>query len=149
MGILGMDCLRHYCIQLDFQNEKIRFLDPESAETAQWGEPIPVTFPHGVSFVHRRGLMEWTAYEVLIDTGNVHDGDVELAFFRKKVRERVLLVKADQVAGQEIRKAWLPQCEWNGAEYTSLQIGSGMNSIGLRFLLRHLVTPNFPSKPCI
>jgi hypothetical protein len=29
MGILGMDCLRHYCIQLDFAAGKMRFLDPE------------------------------------------------------------------------------------------------------------------------
>jgi hypothetical protein len=145
MGILGMDCLRHYCIQLDFEAERMRFLDPGSAEAA-WGEAIPVTFPHGVSFVHRRGLMEGTAEEVLIDTGNVHDGDVELAFFREKVRERVLLVKADRVDGKEPRKAWLPRCEWDGAEYTSLQMGSGVNSIGLRFLARHLVTLNFPKQ---
>ncbi|HTV55175.1 MAG TPA: hypothetical protein VMI06_09690, partial [Terriglobia bacterium] len=26
MGVLGIDCLRHYCVQFDFAHDKIRFL---------------------------------------------------------------------------------------------------------------------------
>src|SRR5882724_2365297 len=28
-GILGMDCLRHYCVRLDFEFGKMRFLEPD------------------------------------------------------------------------------------------------------------------------
>jgi hypothetical protein len=32
MGVVGFDCLRHYCIQLDFAGGKMRFLDDEQAD---------------------------------------------------------------------------------------------------------------------
>lgn len=32
-GILGMDCLNHYCIQLDFAAGKMRFLNPDQVKT--------------------------------------------------------------------------------------------------------------------
>jgi len=35
-GILGVDCLRHYCIQLDFAARKMRFLDPETLSEEGW-----------------------------------------------------------------------------------------------------------------
>jgi hypothetical protein len=40
----------------------------------------------------------------------------------------------------------LPACVWNGQSYTNLLIGHGANSIGLRFLARHLVTFDFPNR---
>ena len=43
-GVLGMDCLEHYCIQLDFQAGKIRFLDPERVGAAELGAPFPLAF---------------------------------------------------------------------------------------------------------
>jgi len=57
-----------------------------------------------------------------------------------------LRVEADLVNGHEADRAWLPRCVWNGEAYNDLLIGSGVNSIGLRFLARHLVTLNFPKQ---
>src|SRR6185312_13084298 len=42
-GVLGMDCLRHYCIQLDFQTRKIRFLKSGGTNTAEFGKAVPLT----------------------------------------------------------------------------------------------------------
>jgi hypothetical protein len=42
-GILGMDCLRHYCIQLDFAASKLRFLDPDHLKTEELGQALPIT----------------------------------------------------------------------------------------------------------
>src|SRR2546430_314990 len=42
-GILGMDCLQHYCIQLDFAAGKLRFLDPEHLKTEDLGQAFPIT----------------------------------------------------------------------------------------------------------
>ena len=36
MGILGMDCLKHYCLQLDFEANTIHFLDPDELNTKAW-----------------------------------------------------------------------------------------------------------------
>ncbi|MDE3067515.1 MAG: aspartyl protease family protein, partial [Verrucomicrobiota bacterium] len=43
MGILGMDVLGHYCLQLDFKRGKMRFLDDQRAVGKDWGKPFPLT----------------------------------------------------------------------------------------------------------
>jgi hypothetical protein len=49
-GVLGMDCLRHYCLQLDFQTRRIRFLDPDTLDDRDLGKALPLTiFFNGVS----------------------------------------------------------------------------------------------------
>jgi hypothetical protein len=42
-GILGMDCLRHYCLQLDFVNQELRFLDPDHPGSENLGRGFPLT----------------------------------------------------------------------------------------------------------
>ena len=50
MGVLGMDCLRHYCLQLDFQARRIRFLNPDTLDNRDLGRAFPLTiFFGGVS----------------------------------------------------------------------------------------------------
>ncbi len=146
MGILGMDCLQHYCIHMDFQANEMRFLDPNQLDTAQLGESFPLTFLHGVIIIHSEGLVEGSSDRLLVDVGNAHDGDLESDFYQQEVRRRSL--HAREIPGETkiFGKAWLASTMWNGQTYTSLQIGSGANSIGLRFLARHLVTFNFPHR---
>ena len=38
IGILGMDYLRHYCLQLDFDDTKMCFLNSDGLDAAQLGE---------------------------------------------------------------------------------------------------------------
>jgi hypothetical protein len=38
LGILGMDCLSDYCLQLDFAQRKLRFLDPNRLDASSLGE---------------------------------------------------------------------------------------------------------------
>ena len=42
MGILGIDVLEHYCIQLDFAAGKMRFLDDQHADKSAWGKAFPI-----------------------------------------------------------------------------------------------------------
>jgi hypothetical protein len=50
MGVLGMDCLRHYCLQLDFEARRIRFFDPDTLDDRDLGRAFPLTiFFGGVS----------------------------------------------------------------------------------------------------
>lgn len=44
MGILGMDVMKHYCLQLDFQSGQVRFLDPEHADKKDWGQPFRLAY---------------------------------------------------------------------------------------------------------
>ena len=42
MGLVGIDVLEHYCIQLDFAAGKMRFLDDKKADKQKWGKPFPI-----------------------------------------------------------------------------------------------------------
>jgi len=146
MGILGMDCLRHYCIQLDFDARKMRFLARDPADAAPPGDSFPLTFDHGTPSIQRPALLRGTNTSLLIDVGNAHDGDLPTQFFRREIEEHKLRAEADKVDEGPPGKALLLACVWNGHSYTNLLIGHGVNSIGLRFLARHLVTFDFPNR---
>ena len=76
---LGFDCLRNYCIQLDFTAGKMRFLDPDHLAVKELGKAYPITIsnPGGRPFIHHAGLAGGTGTNCLIDTGAVYDGRVE------------------------------------------------------------------------
>ena len=149
MGILGMAHLRHYCIQLDFEAGKMRFLDPNDVNAAELGKAFPLAFSsEGQSerelirpFIHHSSLIEGKGADLLIDTGFNIDGGMKPGLFRREVWKQ----KGDLTAG---RTAQFRECVWDGETYTNLTIRTwpGSSLIGLRFLARHLVTFNFPKR---
>lgn len=145
-AILGMDCLSHYCIQLDFAARRMRFLDPEHVDVAGLGKAFPLVNSPYVMIKHA-GLFQLSNDNLLVDTGCFADGYLDPLIFRVALR--------GQFAGPLPMKgrfdvktpdfAEVPKCVWDGATYTDLRIGKGpQNLIGMRFLARHLVTFNFP-----
>jgi hypothetical protein len=145
MGILGMDCLRHYCVQLDFAAGKLRFLDPDAASGTPLGQAYPMTFRSGLPWMREVGLVPEAKTPLLIDTGNIYDGALEGELFAQKVRDRTLQLDASSSSTKaKPRTASLPAVVWNGTTYPDIQVRGGVNSIGLRFLARHLVTINSP-----
>jgi hypothetical protein len=70
-AILGMDCLRHYCIQLDFDEHKLRFLDANKLKRDELGLAFPVNFTTnrgGVPLVD----IKWSTnrnVRLMVDTG--------------------------------------------------------------------------------
>jgi hypothetical protein len=151
MGVLGMDCLEHYCIQLNFEAGKMRFLDPDHVNAAQQGKAFPLTFRSGCPCIQHIGLLGGTSTNLLIgiDTGHRVDGALESGLFRE-VREQRLRLEGDAVNGQDSGRVWFSKCVWDGESYTNLLIGNGGNFIGsvigLGFLARHLVTFDFPRR---
>ncbi len=150
-GILGMDCLKHYCIQLDFEAGKLRFLDPDHLDIEKLGKAFPITFPRGGRpFIHHCSLAggasanpkmdsdrasgwsktrELPVTYALIDTGCSYDGRVEKGALQ----------------GHDSGNVLLQNCTWDGEPYTNLrvQVAEHANLLGLRFLARHLVTLDF------
>ncbi len=144
MGVLGMDCLRHYCIQLDFQAGKMRFLDSEHVNAAGLGKAFPLTASR-YAVIHHGGLFEQKGNELLIDTGCFYDGMANSGLFQREFREQ----KAQPVpmlnGGVAAGFACFPKCRWDGETYANLIIRKGRPTlIGLRFLARHQVTFDFP-----
>ena len=150
VGILGMDCLRHYCLQLDFQAGKLRFLDPGKANTTDLGKAFPLT-GFNYAYIHQSGLFQETSAEVLVDTGHPLDGMLPSRLFQKEVREQhtqpISLAKNGIVTGAAPGIVSFSKCVWAGNTYTNLMIGKGQPTlIGLGFLARHLVTFDFPKR---
>jgi hypothetical protein len=163
MGILGMDCLKNYCIQLDFEAGKMSFLDPNCAKAAELGKAFPLEFSEdgegadtGVQpFIQRAGLLGGTCTNSIIDTGSNIDGDAERSMIKRHASGSysggfVQHVKHFlAIEGVVNRAVELPACVWEGNTYTNLIIGKAPSDspswIGLRFLARHLVTFDFPN----
>jgi predicted aspartyl protease len=131
MGILGMDCLKHYCIQLDFKDGKMRFLDSNHPDVAKLGEAFPLKLSlYRQLTIDHVNLAGGKRTRLLIDTGCNYDGEVAKS-----------AIEADN-------SGWVhfAECAWGGETYTNLNVKMGGNAIGLEFLARHLVTFDFPKR---
>lgn len=133
LGILGMDCLQHYCLQLDFAAKRVRFLDPERLDNRILGECIPLRKRVMVN----ENLLGTKGRPTMIDTGEVNDGALTIKEFRKALQKT-------PATGEDW--TWLRTGRFNGVTYTNLAVHvcQGPDTLGLRFLARHLVTLNFP-----
>lgn len=144
-GLLGMDCLRHYCLQLDFMENKLRFLDP-NVDAAKLGKAFPLTFSSGwIEATAHGNFFGLENSNSLIDTGDPWDGAAP-----SNVLEQV--VQADKAAWARERWIESPMVRlqagaFGGEAYPDLLVHPGFrNTIALGFLARHLVTFNFPKK---
>lgn len=128
MGILGLDVLRRYRVQLDFETGKFRLLGTNDLKAAELGKAFPLTYSGGHPVIHHRGLIGQST-NIIIDTGCNTDG----------------LVNKGGLNGLAVI---LPQTVWEGRNYTGLVVVAAdhVNVLGLGFLARHLVTLDFPNR---
>lgn len=147
MGILGMDVLEHYCIQLDFKKGKIRFLDDERAKKKNWGKPFPLTATENGCFAADENLIGAKGQGSLIDTGNNSDGWLTPNLFQRWTNHAV------PPANGETRS---PDGLLGGGAYRDLDLfavdnsepvlSGKFNGIGLGVLSESLVTLDFPKR---
>ncbi|HEY5233351.1 MAG TPA: hypothetical protein VIK59_04045 [Verrucomicrobiae bacterium] len=153
VGILGMDCLKHYCIQLDFASKKIHFLDPDHLQSENLGKPFPLAFSFIWSEPSTR--MDFCGKDVWfgLDTGDYTDGTLKSALLDRTMKthspDKVLQTKPE--TGGTRSKIYFSELEFGGETYTNLLIhkssdGPDNNALGLQFLARNLVTFNFPKR---
>lgn len=139
-GMLGIDCLRNYCIQMDFAAGKMRFLDSEQSDRRSWGRAFPIV-PLNASDDRpavSQNLFGAQGANSLIDSGYNSDGWLMPKYFKQWTNEAAL--------GAE-EQARSPSGLFGGEKYlfVSLRVEDvESDGIGLRFLARHLVTLDFP-----
>jgi hypothetical protein len=157
MGVLGMDCLRYYCIQLDPAAHKIRFLNPEAVAGTNWGEAFPLTFSWLGHLPTMHTNLFWPANTGFgVDTGCKFDAVLKPGLFRREVRrlpdQRLGQFDFERrftnFAGAYLHEEFLPGVILNGEVCTNfvLEEWPGENLIGLRYLARHEVTLDFPGR---
>jgi hypothetical protein len=166
-GVLGMDCLQHYCIQLDFDKRTISFLDSAQLNTNDLGHAYPLVYSHSAApfrsgkpqYPFPFGMMwgnlfakaeylgrtEW----YLVDTGDSADGSLDNA--RLKEAEKLQPSITSAAIAEDtllIRNTAVPVFSFGGNRYTNLLMrsleASRENTLGLRVLARNLVTFDFP-----
>lgn len=141
MGLLGMDVLEHYCIQLDFTAGKMRFLPDEPGSKTNWGRAFPIVALNandarpGVA----ENLLGWHGPHSLIDIGCNSDGWLMTNHFQRWTNHAVA-----PGAGE----ARAPHGYFAGEKYPLVSVQRNnveSDGIGLRFFARHLVTLDFPN----
>lgn len=172
-GILGMDCLRHYCIQLDFAGRNLRFLEPDDLNAGELGKPFPlilrntsltrfgeVTLPtgDGARAFTDASLFEEEDVRFWLDTGFSGSADFMLnpGLFKRTIRQHpkdsITIFSVTNNIGVS-GAASFPTMSFAGEANRRVVVGelsrrlSGFEGwIGSRFLSRYLVTMNFPRK---
>jgi hypothetical protein len=136
MGILGMPCLKHYCLQLDFDAGMLRFLDSQSASKQNWGTAFPLRKRFGGLFAIDDNLSGQKGPGSVVDTGCNGDGFLTVDSFRRWTNGMKPGVATQGVFG--------------GSTYPDIYLVQDdrfhFNDIGLTFLDRHLVTLDFPNQ---
>lgn len=141
MGILSYDCLRHYCIQLDFATGTMRFLDDEQAGKQKWGKAFPIVALNSQDGrpAVAANLFGAEGPHSLIDSGYPSDGWLMPKYYGQWTNSAV-------PAKDEARS---PMGLFDGKKYPMVSLDRNdveSDGIGIRFLARHLVTLDFPKQ---
>ena len=120
-AILGMDCLQHYCIQLDFTAGKLRFLDPDHLKTEELGQAFPITISRWTRHVYvREDFMGAKGAKWLIDTGLNVDGVLKRKVFKQALRALRVSAAQGELNGAKGLGACFPEAEFRGETYTKI-----------------------------
>jgi len=148
LGVLGMDCLQRYCVQLDFVRRKMLFADPEHLSRSMPGKPFRLTVTQGQAYVDEN-LLGLRGARTIIDSSYGNDGGLSGRLFEQEVQNG----KQMWSRGLTVRESCFRSGAFGGETYTNLLLWDhsrtrdpAMNAVGLRFLARHLVTFNFPKR---
>jgi hypothetical protein len=151
-GIIGMDVLKHYCIQLDFRAGKMRVSDIGLANRKDWGRPYSLADLGDGCFLVADNLAGVKGPVSLVDTGCNYDGWLTSETFDLWTN------RAPPSRRGEDR---VPNGTWGDETYPEIlhlrRLGTpspypasdahlNMNGVGLHFLARHLVTLDFPNR---
>jgi hypothetical protein len=155
MGILGMDCLRHYCIQLDFAANRMCFLDPDHPGNENSCEIFPLAFSDGRPWIYTNFFGHSNSYYG-VDTGCPIDVALKPKRFEQELRtlreqtsdQANFSVQMEMSAGLLVNVVLFPEIVLKGEAYTNFMLGDcpDQNLLGLRFLSRHQATLNFPKR---
>jgi hypothetical protein len=149
-GILGMDCLRHYCIQLNFATDKIRFLNPDSLAGKDPGKAFPLAIFAGNAST-RGDFFGQSDERFCIDTGCNFDGMLLPKKFQSELKKQTVgwTSEIKSPAGASVQRTFFDKFVFHdNVCYREVLLADSRygNFIGLHFLARHLVTLNFPKQ---
>lgn len=141
-GILGLDVLKNYCVQVDFAANRLRFLDNSQADTSAWGRAFPMM---PLNDKDPRPAVAGNLFgeegpHSIIDSGYIGAGWLMPQRFAQWT---------NQAAAPSPDKARSSDARFFGETYPDMNLNREdveSDGIGLEFLARHLVTLDFPKQ---
>jgi len=149
VGILARDYLQHCRVQLDFTQFKISLLTPGQLKTNLSRDTLQFSLNIGMNLMGVKGA------RTMVDTGDYQDGALEAQTFQRQLQSQnhgASLHEWADASGRRQSWLYLPEITFRNHTYTNLVLEDcafssdpTMNTIGLRFLARHLVIFDFPN----
>lgn len=145
-AVLGMDCLAHYCVQMDFNARKLRFLDSDDLKRESFGQAFSMDCAKQVPVVSMKLLGERNL-RFLLDSGfyQYADGTLPREVIRpalqnhmaKDIGNGLFLFQTVDIGTESYKTVCFAE--------TQIEDGGGVAGfIGLGFMARHVVTFDFP-----
>jgi hypothetical protein len=147
-GIIGMNFLIRYAVQIDFDGGILTFLQPLTGENPNWGEAFASNHSSPLVLQTSGNILDNIEADFTIDTGCLATGTLDRSVFGKVVPQegaKTLQIRLKTLAGvldtRETRVEWLSvgPFEYEGLIFEECS----PNLLGLSFLSRHTVTFDF------
>jgi len=144
-GIIGMSALSKYCLYLDWNHGKGRILASGQAEREAWWAAIPLHYGNANTPYVSVDVEGVSAYNFLLDTGDVSEGSLANPFFERFVRDGNKTVRHSSTAnGDAVDKLSRFSLAIGGHTYNDMLLSaSSRSTLGLAFLARHVVWIDF------
>lgn len=162
-GIIGLDFLKKYIVQIDFDEGQVRFFKgkkdfdlfsmfkPKENKHPEWGEPIPMKarFLTGLSYIEGY-LTGIGKVNFLVDTGWLSPNSLKTSIFEKIYSQDVSVniqeaESKTSISGYEkinvIENFTVGPFEYKNEVFRR----SNESVLGLTYLYRHIVTIDFPN----
>jgi hypothetical protein len=138
-GILGIDVLENYCVQIDFAAHKLRLLDDSRADKSAWGRAFPIVALNDQDPrpAVAGNLLGEDSPHSLIDSGYDGAGWLMPKRYQQWTNQTAALPAI----------AHSPDGRFFGEVYPDLKLvreNVESDGLGVQFLVRHLVTLDFP-----
>lgn len=148
-GAIGMNFLKKYIVQIDFDKGTLSFLQPLQNHHPRWGNELSISYnPLGIPQI-TGNILDGIKVDFMIDTGAIGAaGALDSKIFeeilsKKEIRTSEALV-ATASGIVRSREARIGNLSVGSFEYEKLIFGEGNWSyLGLSFLSRHIVTFDF------
>lgn len=149
-GILGMDFLKDYVLQIDFEEKRLAIIEP-GASPRRWGQGFPIEYASGGIPVLAATLSNDVQARFLVDTGDAGTGDIEAELFERLRAQGSLVVTglvqcATGSGYRETPEGRLDRLTLGPYRHEGLKLfQSHWNGLGLGYLSHYIVTFDFPN----
>ena len=150
-GLLGMNLLKKYIVQIDFDKGTLLFLQPEERQHSRWGNELSISYNSlGIPMI-TGNIYDSIKVDFWIDTGATNStGGLSSDIFDQILSEKELNTSEELIATASgivrSREARIGNLFVGSFEYQDLIFAeANWSHLGMLFLSRHIVTFDFPN----